>query len=45
LGKPHEYAVEEIRRVSGEQFDPYLVDIFMKVEPEIKQILSNSEGV
>ena len=34
--KSHELAVEEIKRMSGTQFDPYLVKIFVKIEDKIK---------
>ncbi len=39
-GAPHEVAVEEIVRMSGKQFDPFLVEIFLSIEQEIKAGLS-----
>ena len=35
---PHEKCVEIIRRESGKQFDPKLIDIFLKIEGQFKSI-------
>jgi hypothetical protein len=40
-GLPHEVAVEEIKNCSGQQFDPQMVEIFMKVEHIFKEAALN----
>jgi len=42
-GLSHEIALEEIKRCSGTQFDPNLVQLFESIEPEILEIKSNPE--
>ena len=36
---PGDDALEEIRKKSGSQFDPYVVDCFFKVLPQIRRVL------
>jgi putative two-component system response regulator len=35
---PHTLCIEKIRRESGRQFDPDLVDVFMSIAPQIEEI-------
>jgi putative two-component system response regulator len=38
---PHKMCVEVIRREAGRQFDPALVDIFLKLESDFREIAQN----
>jgi HD-GYP domain-containing protein (c-di-GMP phosphodiesterase class II) len=43
---PHEICVEKIRRETGRQFDPDLIDVFLSIAPQIEEIagrLSDAE--
>lgn len=40
-GLPHEVAVEEIKNCSGSQFDPQIIEVFMKVEQTFKDAASD----
>lgn len=40
-GAPHEVAVAEIVKMSGKQFDPFLVEIFLKIEQELKNTIKS----
>ncbi|MDD3012273.1 MAG: HD domain-containing protein [Candidatus Gastranaerophilales bacterium] len=42
-GLPHETALEEIKRCSGSQFDPSIVETFLKVENTFLEATKNSE--
>ena len=44
IGKPHEEAVAEIRKMSGSQFDPYLVEAFLRIENSIKTTFAALEN-
>lgn len=35
---PHEECVEEIRRGAGTQFDPYLVDVFLSIQSQFREV-------
>ncbi len=41
---PAEKAVEDIRRHAGTQFDPALVEVFLRCQPELERIWSASDG-
>ena len=42
---PHEKCVDMIREGAGLHFDPYLVQIFLKLEPEFRQIARNFKDI
>lgn len=41
---PHEYAIDEIRRCSGSQFDPNLAELFISIRDEIELIKQDPDG-
>jgi HD-GYP domain-containing protein (c-di-GMP phosphodiesterase class II) len=43
-GLPHETAVEEIKRCSGTQFDPVIVEAFLKVENIFRKVIDDTES-
>jgi len=44
-GLKHEVAVEEIKRCSGTQFDPKVVEAFLKVEDHIREAIEEDEDI
>jgi putative two-component system response regulator len=43
-GLPHEHAVEEIKKASGTQFSPKVVEAFIKVASTVKEEIKNIES-
>lgn len=43
-GLPHEYAIEEIKKASGKQFSPKVVEAFIKIIPTAVEEIKNLES-
>jgi putative two-component system response regulator len=44
-GLPHEYAIEEIKKGSGTQFSPKVVEAFLKIIDEAKEEIKNIDSL
>lgn len=44
-GRPHEIAVKIITDMKGSQFDPYLIDVFLEIESQLKEVLKEGDKI